>query len=82
MPTRTYARPVIVLLSSGLLHAWFDRHPQFSVSDGTPAPASFPERGVFVPQKARAKRRLMLIAAAAGFAAAAATVALVVRLLL
>jgi hypothetical protein len=81
MPTRTYARPVIVLLSSGLLHAWFDRHPQFSAADGVPAPANFAERGVFVPQKARAKRRLILIAAAAGVATAAATVALVVRLL-
>jgi hypothetical protein len=81
MPTRTYARPVIVLLSSGLLHAWFDRHPQFSVNDGTASPANFAPRATFVPQKARAKRRLVLIAAAAGFAAVAGAVALVVRLL-
>jgi hypothetical protein len=82
-PTRTYARPIIVLLSSGLLHAWFDRHPQLSVAkDGPPAAhVIFPSREFFVPQKARAKRRLVMIAAAAGFAAAAGAIALIVRLL-
>ena len=39
-PTRTYARPIIVLLSSGLLHAWFDRHPQLSVADIGPSAAN------------------------------------------
>jgi hypothetical protein len=82
MPTRTYARPIIVLLSSGILHAWFDQHPQLSVA-GTDSAAvtSFPAREVFVPQKARAKRRLMLIAAAAALVTVAGTVALIVRLL-
>ncbi len=83
MPTRGYARPIIVLLSSGVLHAWFQQHPQLAVAAAEAAPsAEFPPRDIFVPQKARAKRRLMLIAAAAGIMAVAGTVALVVRFLL
>jgi hypothetical protein len=54
-PTRTLARPVIVLLTSGRLHDWFARHrleapaPIDAVSFGAPVR--------FEPQKARAMRR-------------------------
>ncbi len=34
-PTRALARPVIVLLTSGRLHAWFQRHPE---ATGPPVP--------------------------------------------
>jgi hypothetical protein len=70
------------LLSSGLLHAWFDRHPHLTVADIGPSAANvtFPARESFTPQKARAKRKLVLIAAAAGLTAVAGAVALIVRL--
>jgi len=57
VPTRALARPVIVLLTSGRLHAWFERH-----QDRLEAPMPLP-RGTlgvpsrFEPQKIRALRR-------------------------
>ena len=30
MPTRTLARPVVLLLSCGTMHAWFQKHPDDS----------------------------------------------------
>ena len=65
-PTRTLARPVIVLLSSGRLHDWFERHRG---SLGPPRPPSAETFGAptrFEPQKTRAIRRAkQLIALAA-----------------
>jgi hypothetical protein len=60
MPTRTLARPVIVVLTSGLLHSWWESHP------AAPAPRTLASREFgaaeeFVPQKTRAKRRLKWI---------------------
>ena len=81
LPTRTLARPVVLLLVHGLLRAHVRTHGI------TPAPAprgewaaGWPTPEIFVPQKARAKRRLKQIAAAGVVgllgAAAAAGVAL------
>jgi len=63
MPTRTLARPVIVLLSSGLMHPWFQAvGAEKSLPAG--APATFGERQVFIPQKQIAMKRAKLIVAA------------------
>jgi hypothetical protein len=80
MPTRTLARPVILMLSFGWSRAWFRHHPGASA----PAPAiKLPDFGRpvrFVPQKAQAKRRLAALVVAAGLAAAGAATWLVLRL--
>jgi hypothetical protein len=67
MPTRTLARPVVVLLTSGFLHAWRQGHQDAS----EPAPAvqvTYPPPQVFVSQRARAIKRakLLVVAAALG----------------
>ena len=41
--------PVIVLLSSGLLHAWFQRHPTFQIETRGPDLVLSGERPPFVP---------------------------------
>lgn len=60
-PTRTLTRPVVLLLSRGLMHSFFLRHPEALVAP-TPPAAALPARLPFVPQKAVARRRAMLIA--------------------
>ncbi|MDZ4817754.1 MAG: hypothetical protein SGJ20_02140, partial [Planctomycetota bacterium] len=76
MPTRTYCRPVVLLLSFGWMHAYFQRHPQIAAPISPVAhSATTPLR--FVPQKIVAKKRVKVIAAglaAAGVVAIAATV--------
>lgn len=74
MPTRTLARPVIVLLGHGWNHAAFATEvPRLPAG---PAGLDFgtPER--FVPQKRRALRRAMIIAGAMGLLALAGLVVL------
>ena len=64
MPTRTLARPVIVLLSSGVLHSWFTTNAD--AREGGPADTtSFEPRVPFVPQRVIAVQRAKLVAAAA-----------------
>jgi hypothetical protein len=61
MPTRTLARPVVVLLTSGFLDSWRMAHPDAIA----PAPASTPAYGArtpFIPQKARARKRALWLA--------------------
>ena len=70
MPTRSFARPVIVLLANGWLHAWFSRVRELPAAPAVQT-VDFGRPAVFVPQKPRAIRRAALIAAAG----AAATVA-------
>jgi hypothetical protein len=63
MPTRTLARPVVLLLSYGYMHAYFQKNP----NESAPAPppvADFGKPERFVPQKARALRRFKFLAAA------------------
>ncbi len=67
--TRSYARPIALLLSNGWRQAWFDRHE----ADPAPAPAvsapDFGEPEVFVSQKRRAlSRAKRLIVGAWGLA--------------
>jgi hypothetical protein len=65
MPTRTLARPVIVLLSSGLLLPWMTTMPDASLPAGEPA-ADFGAPTSFVPQREIAIRRAKLLAALGG----------------
>src|SRR5262249_50295125 len=63
-PTRTLARPVVLLLSNGYTQAHFQKYPD----EAAPLPAvevtDFGAPEVFVPQKVIAKKRLKLLAAA------------------
>jgi hypothetical protein len=63
MKTRTLARPVALLLSYGFSRAYFIRCPEAAA----PPPAGEHDFGrpeVFVPQKARAKKRFVLLVGA------------------
>ena len=64
MPTRTLCRPVVLLLSHGFQRAYFLRHPDECAPPPSQTPTDFGRPGVFVPQKARAKKRLLLLAGA------------------
>lgn len=76
-PTRTLARPVIVLLTSGRLHDWFERHRgKFAPPASLPA-HDFGVPTQFEPQRVRALRRAkQLIALAAVFAVLALVAAI------
>jgi hypothetical protein len=79
-PTRSLARPVIVLLTSGALYQWLQQRPVGAL----PRPATEPDYGApsrFVGQRTIAERRAKIIAAAGGAAAVAAVAALVVWLI-
>ena len=81
MPTRTLARPVVLLLSYGWMHAYFRQHPDVSA----PAPVNpfrqWPPPSRFVPQKARAMRRAKVLVAAGAVLVAAAAGALLFSVL-
>ena len=56
-PTRALARPVIVILTSGRLHDWFERH-RGQLEPPAPLPTrEFGRPARFEPQKTRALRR-------------------------
>jgi hypothetical protein len=76
MPTRTLARPVVLMLSFGFMQAWFRKHPDAAAPAPAVKPTDFGRPTVFVPQKVRARRRFMLLAAAGVTAVGAAAVAL------
>ena len=80
-PTRTLARPVVLMLSYGYMHAHFQRHP----GEAAPAPAvevqDFGRPETFVPQKVIAKKRAKLLAAAGAAVGALGVVGLVAWLL-
>jgi hypothetical protein len=80
MATRSLARPQVIMLSSGLAHAWFSRHPDFAL----PVPPRTVDFGCpqeFVPQKIRAIRRAKILAVAGGLAALFSAVLLALALL-
>ncbi len=62
MPTRTLCRPVVLLLSNGLMHAYFQKHLGEAAPAGPRPEQDFGRPEVFVPQKVRAKKRLVFIA--------------------
>lgn len=60
MPTRTFCRPVVLMLSYGFAHTWFKLHPEakaLPVKETT----DFGLPAVFVPQKVIAIKRAKLI---------------------
>jgi hypothetical protein len=63
MPTRTLARPVVLLLSYGYMHAYFQKNPN-ELAPAPPAVQDFGKPEVFVPQKTRAMRRFKFLAIA------------------
>jgi hypothetical protein len=65
METRTLARPVILLLSYGFMHAYFQQHPETSAPPPAQPEPDFGRPEEFVPQKAIAKKRAVLLAGAA-----------------
>jgi hypothetical protein len=82
MPTRTLARPVVLLLSNGLMHAYFEKNP----SESAPPPAQdmhdFGRPEVFVPQRVRALKRfkaIVLAGAVVGATAVAYALSLLFR---
>jgi hypothetical protein len=81
MPTRTLARPVILLLSFGFMQAWFRKHPGATAPAPAVKPTDFGRPTVFVAQKVRAKRRFLLLTAAGGAVAVVALAALTFWLL-
>ncbi len=78
--TRTLARPVIIMLSSGLLHSWFQFHQTVDAAHN-PSPERFgaPER--FVSQKEQAKKRLVSAAVVLSIAALSLALTLLAKLL-
>src|SRR3954449_13078362 len=56
MPTRSLARPVVLLLSNGWLRPWIEAHPGVRRPEGLTT-QSFPGMCSFEPQKQRAIRR-------------------------
>ncbi len=64
MPTRTSTRPLVLLLSRGLMHGYLSRRPealQVRVPSSVPLPPPLPP---FEPQKVRAIRRFWWLAGA------------------
>jgi hypothetical protein len=71
MKTRALARPVVLLLSNGLMHSYFQQHPEVTAPAPRTVPEDYgsPER--FLPQKIRAIRRFRALIAVAAAAATA-----------
>jgi hypothetical protein len=80
MKTRTLTRPVVLLLTNGFMHAWFQQANQSNQTTKIIAPkpqneplAQYGDPEIFIPQRVRAIKRAKLLA---GVGAAAAVVAL------
>lgn len=71
--SRTLARPMVLLLSNGFMHAYFQQNPGTAVPS-PPSIADFGSPRRFVPQRVRAKRRAVAAAIGAALAAAAVIV--------
>lgn len=75
MKTRTLCRPVVLLLSYGFMHGYFQHYPETAA----PAPRGSHDFGRpqdFVPQRVRAKKRFLALAGATVALAAGAALAL------
>jgi hypothetical protein len=62
--TRTLTRPVVILMTSGYMRAYFQHHPDESAPD-RPSDLDFGEPERFVPQRERIRRRARLVGAVA-----------------
>jgi hypothetical protein len=68
MKTRTLARPVVLMLSYGYMHAYFQRNPEVLAPKAREMPADFGRPELFVPQRVRAKKRFLVVAGALAIA--------------
>jgi hypothetical protein len=76
-PTRALARPVVVLLGSGFLNTWVEAHSEAQEPVRSHV-APIPPYRAFVPQRARAEKKLkLLVMASAGVAALIALLAVI-----
>lgn len=73
MPTKTFCRPVAILMGSGFMRNWFALHPREATPPVGDVQEDYGPPTVFVAQKVRAIKRAKLIVAAGG----AVTVALI-----
>jgi hypothetical protein len=65
MKTRTLARPVVIMLSNGYMHAYSQQHPDEAAPPPLVNPPDFGRPEVFVSQKTRAKKRFVILSAIA-----------------
>jgi hypothetical protein len=78
MATRTLTRPMVLLLSHGYMHSYFQRHPPIPAPQSEPG--TFGRPAMFEPQKVRAKKRLVILAAGGAVVFLAAAIALLLTL--
>jgi hypothetical protein len=74
--TRTLARPVVLMLAFGYMHAHFQRHPDETAPPPAAEVTDFGKPDVFVPQKVIAKKRAKVLAAAGAVCGAVGTAGL------
>ncbi len=79
MPTRTLARPVVLLLTNGYMRAWFEARPGASAPAPDDPDCDFGMPARFEPQRARAVRHAEGVAAAGMVGMLMALLALVAR---
>lgn len=80
MPTRTFCRPVVVLLGSGMMDAAFQKNPAIAGPPPKSSVADFGTPKPFTPQRMRAMRRLLTMVAAGAIFVIVAIVVLIVAL--
>jgi hypothetical protein len=78
MPTRTFTRPVVVLLTSGLLYPFLQRQPSLAAPQSTVS-TDFGSPRRFEPQRMRAIRRFRTVAATGALALLLLTIWLAMR---
>jgi hypothetical protein len=81
-PTRTLARPVVLMLSYGYMHAHFQRHPDETAPPPAAEVTDFGRPEAFVPQPVIAKKRAKLLVALLAVCGFAGAVSLAAWLLL
>jgi hypothetical protein len=79
-PTKSFTRPVVILMQTGMMRRWLEEHPDASRATG-PAVSDFGPRRHFVPQKTRALKKLKWAAMCGAVALAAAAVIVMLRVL-
>ena len=82
MPTRSLTRPLVLMLTNGYMHAWFKRLRAAQRTDSVADVGGFGQPERFVPQKVRAKSRLVRIGAGLFILIASITGYLIWRVLL
>jgi len=71
MKTRTLARPVVLLLSYGYMHDFFQQNPDVVAAPPAVDVQDFGKPEVFVPQKVKALKRFKSLALAGAVGGAA-----------